>query len=621
MKSKMSKRKAESDSKREFNDQWENELLFIAGPSGKPLCIVCENTLSQNRKHDLKRHYTTQHQTEIEGKLKLVLGSELRKEYVTKKKEEIRKRQNVFRKISCENLAMIEASYEIALALAKKKKAFSDGEEIVKPCLQIFARRLGDTSIERKADEIALSKQTVTRRTEELSHDVVQQLKDLVQSCTFFSLALDESTDVCDVAQLSIFIRGIDDNFSVFEELLSLESLHGKTRGSDIFEKVKSCLESLQIDSSKLISVCTDGAPSMIGRVAGTTALLEEFLNRPLLKYHCIIHQQSLCGKTLNLQHVMLPVLKCVNKIRARALNRREFREFCEMLDMEYGDLALHSEVRWLSRGQVLNRFWKLKSAVHDFLEEKSELSEERALLSDSNWLFDLAFLTDVTIHLNALNLKLQGKGKLFPSLVNDINAFKMKLKLFVSQLENDDLSHFPHLKEQSECAPDNDNLTKYTEKIKLLQESFESRFHDFAKEECCILAFTNPFSLSEQNIMKLPSKIQMELIDLKTNSSLKAKFHELSSVPSASDMINYWRSLPCENFPELRKFAQSFICRFGTTYRCEQTFSAMKLVKSKTRSRLTDANLKNTLLLSVTHINPNIEKLAKSKQPQKSHN
>ena len=281
---------------------------------------MCENTLSQNRKHDLKRHYTAQHQTEIEGKLKLVLGSELRKEYVTKKKEEIRKRQNVFCKISCENLAMIEASYEIALALAKKKKAFSDGEEIVKPCLQIFGRRLGDKSIERKADEIALSKQTVTRRTEELSHDVVQQLKDLVKSCTFFSLALDESTDVCDVAQLSIFIRGIDDNFSVFEELLSLESLHGKTRGSDIFEKVKSCLESLQIDSSKLISVCTDGAPSMIGRVAGTTALLEEFLNRPLLKYHCIIHQQSLCGKTLNLQHVMLPVLKCVNKIRGKSI-------------------------------------------------------------------------------------------------------------------------------------------------------------------------------------------------------------------------------------------------------------------------------------------------------------
>lgn len=92
----MSKRKAESDSKREFNEQWENEFLFIAGPSGKPLCIVCENTFSHNRRHDLNRHYKTQHQTEIEGKLKLVLGSELRKEYVIKKKEEIKRRQNIF---------------------------------------------------------------------------------------------------------------------------------------------------------------------------------------------------------------------------------------------------------------------------------------------------------------------------------------------------------------------------------------------------------------------------------------------------------------------------------------------------------------------------------------------
>ncbi|KAG7176846.1 General transcription factor II-I repeat domain-containing protein 2A-like 1, partial [Homarus americanus] len=141
------------------------------------------------------------------------------------------------------------------------------------------------------------------------SRQLRDQLKDLVHSCTFFSLALDESTDICDVAQLSIFIRGIDDHFSVYEELVSLESLHGKTRGSDIFDKVKSCLENLQLDSSKLITVCTDGAPSMIGKVAGTTTLLENFLNRPLLKYHCIIHQESQCGKTLNLQDSRVNVL------------------------------------------------------------------------------------------------------------------------------------------------------------------------------------------------------------------------------------------------------------------------------------------------------------------------
>ena len=83
---------AEDDSRREFNGQWENELLLIAGPSGKQLCIVCENIFPQNGQHDLNRHHKTQHQTEVEGKLKLVPGSELRKECVIEKEEEIRRR-------------------------------------------------------------------------------------------------------------------------------------------------------------------------------------------------------------------------------------------------------------------------------------------------------------------------------------------------------------------------------------------------------------------------------------------------------------------------------------------------------------------------------------------------
>ena len=208
----------------------------------------------------------------------------------------------------------------------------------------------------------------------------------------------------------------------------------------------------------------------------------------------------------------------------------------------------------------------------------------------------------------------------LFPFLVNSIKSFKVKSKLFVSQLENQDLSHFSHLKEQREIAIDVGNLTKYVDKIQLLHESFENRFQDFAKEENSLLAFANPFVLHDEHIMKLPSSIQMELIDLKTNLLLKTKFDELHLVQNARNTINFWRSLPHESFSELRTFAQSFVCRFGSTYRCEQAFSSMNLIKSKMRSQLTDSNLKNCLLLSVTNLSPDIQKLAKSKQSQISH-
>ena len=71
---------------------------------------------------------------------------------------------------------------------------------------------------------------------------------------------------------------------------------------------------------------------------------------------------------------------------------------------MQYGDLILHCEVRRLSSGHVLRRFWKLNNIVHDPLEEKDELSEEK-LFCAIIFFFDLALTVDVTIHLNDLNL------------------------------------------------------------------------------------------------------------------------------------------------------------------------------------------------------------------------
>lgn len=98
-----------------------------------------------------------------------------------------------------------------------------------------------------------------------------------------FCLALDKSADINDVSELSSFIEGIDDKFNIFEELIGLESLHGKAR-LDAFEKVKSCPENLQLDSCKLITVCTDGASSMISKAAGTSTLVENYLGHCLIK-------------------------------------------------------------------------------------------------------------------------------------------------------------------------------------------------------------------------------------------------------------------------------------------------------------------------------------------------
>lgn len=48
------------------------------------------------------------------------------------------------------------------------------------------------------------------RQDFELSTDLISQLKRKVESFVAFSVAIDESTDITDVSELAIFIRGVD---------------------------------------------------------------------------------------------------------------------------------------------------------------------------------------------------------------------------------------------------------------------------------------------------------------------------------------------------------------------------------------------------------------------------
>jgi len=79
-------------------------------------------------------------------------------------------------------------------------------------------------------------------------------------------------------------------------------------------------------------------------------------------------------------------------------------------------------------------------------------------------------------------------------------------------------------------------------QKINMLQDSFEYLVTtcELAKEDDCILwAFINPFLHSEEKPTTMPSDIQLEPIEFKTNSMLKRKFDDLPSVTGASGVIN----------------------------------------------------------------------------------
>ena len=58
----------------------------------------------------------------------------------------------------------------------------------------------------------------VSRRTNDLSDNTKETLKERLKSCKAFGLALDESTDISGTAQLVIFIRAVTAGFDIVKE-------------------------------------------------------------------------------------------------------------------------------------------------------------------------------------------------------------------------------------------------------------------------------------------------------------------------------------------------------------------------------------------------------------------
>ena len=72
----------------------------------------------------------------------------------------------------------------------------------------------------------------------------------------------------------------------------------------------------------------------MTGKIKGfTKKFLDSIGSKGVVVNHCIIHQDNLCTKVLGFADVMKDVVTCVNYIRSRGLNHRQFKAFIEELD------------------------------------------------------------------------------------------------------------------------------------------------------------------------------------------------------------------------------------------------------------------------------------------------
>jgi len=84
---------------------------------------------------------------------------------------------------------------------------------------------------------------------------------------------------------------------------------------------------------------------------------------------------------------------------------------------------------------------------------------------------------------------------------------------------------------------------------------------------------------------------------------------------------IQFFKLLSDKKYPQLIDLGLKVCSMFGSTYKCESTFSIMKYIKSKYRSALTDESLSHLLRIATSNVSVDIPSLvAKMTHPQFSH-
>ena len=338
-----------------------------------------------------------------------------------------------------------EASYVVVLLIAKAKKAHTISETLLKPCALVMANLVCGPEEAKKLSNVPLCNNTIKRRIDDMSKDIVAQVtQELRESQCRFRLQLDKSTDVASCSQLLVFARYLT-GFAVKEEFLFCSPLKATTKSEDIMNIVNHFMEENGIEWAKLGSLCMDGAPGMMGKRSGFVALVKKKCP-DVIATRYVLHCQALATKTLpkELGDVMASVVATVNFIRARAFNHRLLQVFCEDIGAVYTHLLCYTEVRLLSRAQVLNRVLQLRQEIEIFLREKGK--DLADYFGDPIFVARLAYISDILGHLNVLNISLQGSGFAIVEAAERINSLGEKLRLWSNRVEKGSFVNFPEL-------------------------------------------------------------------------------------------------------------------------------------------------------------------------------
>ena len=188
-----------------------------------------------------------------------------------------------------------------------------------------------------------------------------------------------------------------------------------------------------------------------------------------------------------------------VNNVKESALNSWLFKILCKDLGAHHSVLLFHSNVRWLSRGNVTKRVYELCKELLGFFQQSNKCETLLTSLRDNFFILILAYLVYIFDAQNMLNKNLQEKDLTMCEFIAKVEAFLAKLRLWKGNICSGTFSMFSTVTEFL-CRNPRIETTRFselvTEYLMKLEKKIDSYFPSLGEDEVAYLRNLSPRTL-----------------------------------------------------------------------------------------------------------------------------
>ena len=456
----------------------------------------------------------------------------------------------------------------------------------------------------------------------------------MLRASPYFSLMIDESTDVAVLKQLVVVARCTLPSGDVKTMFLDISDVPDG-RAATIESALLLCMEKYGLDMAKMRGFGSDGAPVMVGRRSGVASRLKGRQPR-LITIHCINHRLALAaGHAANhvqyLQKFKATVQTLFLFYHNSPVRMAGLHAIQAILDSPTVKLKQAKDVRWLSYDAAIKAIISTLPALIASLErEATERSEPAAVglvkFVKTHYFVGCCYLLNKVLpHISRLSLIFQQEdidlSLIKPALestlasIEEVRTFQFEemystvenvLQISVSESEK---QHFRErvqykfidavIDQINDRLPDCDELSAFSlldpQKLPPCSgsEEINEAFQQWGNNHLVILegmygVGDNP-DISKEVLRSEWVSLKHMISSTYRNTTMRSMLKLLVSNSTLQTM-----------YPQFTKLACIALVIPVSTAECERSFSAMKRIKTDSRNRLLTENLNHLMRISI---------------------